>query len=185
MATRALARIACASLLAGTLAADVLPPGHKGVEHDIAVLEPLPDGLVVVAAPTRGFGGVEVLAPGAPIPFSSKYGTRLYVLPAGAAIPADPGAVRAAAIASADLPVSEVVSAPIVSPLSSVVTMLRLTVPTPGQLTVEVVDEVRSNAILAQGNLRLVLGTMLAVGAIGVAAILILVRRRVRASQPR
>jgi hypothetical protein len=76
--------------LAAPTSSDVLLPGMKRVEHRL-VLEPseLWTGRRIVAAPVRGFGGTHVVEPGVPFAFSTKYGTRLYVVPEAEAIPDD------------------------------------------------------------------------------------------------
>ena len=69
---------------------DVLPPGHKSVEH-LLVLEPDPElvGSRFVAWPTAGFGPSIAIEPGVPFAFSSKYGTSIYHLPSGETWPGD------------------------------------------------------------------------------------------------
>lgn len=132
-----------------TAGRDVLPPGHRGAVHELVlVASAAPEGSVVVAAPTRGFGGVEVVRLGAPFPFSSKYGTRLYVLPGGAA-PPDAAALREGRHgAGVRIPVAEVASVPLASRVARVETRLRLVAATgaDGGYALEVVGETRSDA---------------------------------------
>lgn len=69
---------------------DVLTPGHRPVVHEMVVeAGGVPQGMRLVAAPVRGFGGVHEVVPGQPFGFSAKYGTRLYLLPADASLPAE------------------------------------------------------------------------------------------------
>src|SRR5262245_29097750 len=69
MSLRALALLGFASIGALPLRADVIPPGHKPVEHVLVLSEALANGEIVAAAPTRGFHGVQIVAPGEPFSF--------------------------------------------------------------------------------------------------------------------
>jgi hypothetical protein len=177
-----LALLGLAVIGASPLRADVIPPGHKPVEHVVVISEALANGEVLAAAPTRGFHGIQTVVPGEPFSFSSKYGTRLYALPADQPVPGDVAAVRAAALASSDIPVSEVTSVPLADPLARVVTTLRITAPASNQLVVEVLSEERFDSFGARGNLRALLLTLCSVAAVGIGA-LVLVRRRLRGAR--
>jgi hypothetical protein len=177
----ALLAFALAHLGAGALRADVIPPGHRPVEHVFAVSEPLPAGLTLVAAPTSGFTGVQVVAAGTEVAFSTKYGTRLYALPAGTEIPGDLEALRAAAVASADLPMLEVTSTPLTSPMSKYVTPLRVERTPEGGLAVTLLEPGPGSVIAARGNLLLLALILAAAFACGVVLLIVLVRRLGRA----
>lgn len=67
---------------AGLATADVLLPGHKSVEHELVFEDSdLFNEHRLIAAPIRGFSGVEEIQPGKPFRFSSKYGTKFYIVP--------------------------------------------------------------------------------------------------------
>jgi hypothetical protein len=69
-------------LIANLGKADILPPGHKNIDHQLVFeSSPLFDEYCLVAAPIRGFSGFHIVVPGQPFHFSSKYGTRLYLIP--------------------------------------------------------------------------------------------------------
>lgn len=172
---------ALAHLGAVALRADVIPPGHRPVEHVFAVREPLPTGVTLVAAPTSGFTGVQVVAAGTEVAFSTKYGTRLYALPAGTEIPGDPAAVRAAAVASADLPMLEVTSTSLTSPVSKFISWLRVERTPEGGLAVALLEPGPGSAIAARGNLLLLALILAAAFACGVVLLIVLVRRFGRA----
>lgn len=106
---------------------DVLLPGTRPVEH-VLVLDwaEVPDGTRFVASPMRGFHGHHVIRRGEPFAFSGKYGTRILVAPPGAVLPAPERAVRGEGWPSAAVPVAEVASAALASPLQRVVTTLRV-----------------------------------------------------------
>jgi len=88
MMVHALALLALGPVAAGAAPADVIPPGSHAVEHTLVLETPAEvDGLRLVAAPVRGFGGVEQIEQGVPFHFSSKYGTRLYAVPADGEAP--------------------------------------------------------------------------------------------------
>lgn len=177
--TRPLLRAAlCVALCAPPLAADVLPPGHRGVRHELVLRAS--DGVggpTLVATPVRGFGGVTVLEPGVPFSFSAKYGTRIYALPAGAPVPDDPDAVRAGALAVGDVPVSEVTSTPLVSPLTRVLTTLRVVSIEDGRVALEVLDERRFGAGGVELHTGLLAGSLALVACAGLVALWRLRRR--------
>jgi hypothetical protein len=102
---------------------DILLPGHKPISHQL-VIAPSEHwtGRRIVAAPVRGFGGTHVVEPGVPFDFSSKYGTRLYVVPEAEALPDVVDDPWKTSHVSADIPVSEVASVPVTSPSTSIVT---------------------------------------------------------------
>lgn len=172
----------CAVLCSPPLAADVLPPGHRGVRHELVLQAS--DGVggpTLVATPVRGFGGVTTLEPGVPFSFSTKYGTRVYALPAGAPVPEDPDAVRASALAVGDVPVSEVTSTPLASPLTRVLTTLRVASIEDGEIVLEVVDERRLSAGGVEVRTGLLAGALALVACVGLFALWRL-RRRARRS---
>ena len=181
MPLRTLALLGFAVIGASPLRADVIPPGHKRVEHVLVLSEALANGEILAAAPTRGFHGVQTVIPGEPFSFSSKYGTRLYALPAGSAIPDDLEALRTAAIASADIPVTQVTTVPLLNPLASIVTTLRVTLTPEGGLSVQVLDEERIQVV--QERLLSILVVLGAVGCLGLVGIVWLVRKRARAAR--
>jgi hypothetical protein len=155
--------------LAAPTSSDVLLPGMKRVEHRL-VLEPseLWTGRRIVAAPVRGFGGTHVVEPGVPFAFSTKYGTRLYVVPEAEAIPDDADEGWKASHLAADVPVSEIYSAPVASALESIVTTLRIGA-LDGQrfeLALVAQEEVRDSRVLA------VMGAAATLGLVGLVLVL-------------
>lgn len=74
--------------------ADLAVPGHRDIDHELVVTweEGVAGDRLLVAAPVRGFGGATVILPGVPFTFSTKYGTRLFALPADTALPERVGA---------------------------------------------------------------------------------------------
>jgi hypothetical protein len=130
--------------LGGTTSAsslDLLQPGHREVVHEL-VMEPSPhfESFDIVAFPVRGFGGHTRVLADQPFEFSSKYGTRIYALQPGAEVPDDREALHALAQASGDLPVSEVSSVALTSPVESVLTRLRIESIADGALRLQVVE---------------------------------------------
>ena len=105
--------------------ADILPPGHHGIAHEL-VFEPSPlfDNHQLVAAPIRGFQGVHAVTPGQPFDFS-KYGTRLYLFPKSEPLPQEFDRQHFADLPGAELPIGHVSSVPIISPTTSAITTLR------------------------------------------------------------
>lgn len=106
---------------------DILPPGSHGVRHEL-VLE-LPAGTTapaLVAFPTQGFGVAMRVVPGEPFVFSGKYGTRLYQLAVGEALPRKADQEWAQQHASLAIPVQEVHELPMMNPVQRVRTTLRV-----------------------------------------------------------
>lgn len=137
---------ALALLAAGAHAAprpDLLPPGHAQVEHVLIFEElELPVGQALVATPTRGFGGVEVIEPDVPFSFSSKYGTRLYLLPDTLDVE-PPSAGGLLDYPSAAPPVAQVSSVPLIHATRRVETVLALNGIDGSTLELRVVGETR------------------------------------------
>lgn len=140
---------------------DVISMGSHAVDHTL-VLETAPEveGRRLVAAPVRGFGGVERIEQGVPFRFSSKYGTRFYAVPSGEEIPPfsapidrdDPtdGAAEWAAFPTWRVPVGEISQVPDSNPLTRVETRISWSGP---EGEVEVVGETRwdaGGAVLAE-----------------------------------
>ena len=201
---------AALAALSAPAAADVLAPGTKAVRHEL-VVEPGPalEGLALVATPLHGFQPGGPVVPGEPFRFSTKYGTRLYALPAGAPVPSEPEAVRAAALASADLPLSEETAVPLWSPVARIVTTLRVTSvrlgePEPdepdensdpgairdsgagadrdrGRIVLEIAGEERLDAAGHPSSPAALLAVLATTAAAGALGVVLLARRRYRA----
>ncbi len=107
------------------LAPDVLPPGHKSVRHEMAVEGTVPAGFRLVASPVRGFGGVHEVQSGQPFSFSSKYGTRLYLLPLDQPLPSQWSEAWLEQHPHSDT-FAEVASVPAGTPLARVLTTWRI-----------------------------------------------------------
>lgn len=69
-------------------APDLILPGHKPVRHELVLDWPESlDAYRFVLSPTRGFHGNHVVEKGVPFRFSTKYGARIWALPADAPLP--------------------------------------------------------------------------------------------------
>lgn len=107
--------------------ADILPPGHRSVVHELVLLDgPAWKEWSFLAAPVRGFGGVAVLRAGEAFPFSTKYGTRIYAFAQGEVPPAELTETWKAAHSSAAPPVDEVAFVPVLSSLNRIVHTLSI-----------------------------------------------------------
>ena len=136
--------VAIAGLLISWIAvpafADLIPPGMKSVRHELVFVPS--DSLQthrLIAAPTRGFGGVEEITPGERFHFSSKYGTRIYVLPGDAALPDDFDRELFSEWPSSEPPIGEISAVSMTSSVASALTTLRLTDVVDGQPMLEIV----------------------------------------------
>lgn len=123
---------------------DVIPPGHKGVTHELVMqwAEDLGEHSFV-AYPVRGFHGHHVIVQGEPFGFSGKYGTRIYAVPAGAALPESRDAWQAVTWPASDIPVGEISTVAASHPLARVETQLRATKVTVDAVLIERLTERR------------------------------------------
>ncbi len=127
--------------------ADVLPPGHKSVDHEL-VFE---DSVLLaenrlIAAPTAGFQGVVVIKPGERFSFSTKYGTEFYFVPKDEPLPTDFDRESFSKWLHCSPPVHEISSVPWTSPVSSVLTVLKLDAITDAGPVVSVVHRSESDS---------------------------------------
>ena len=128
-------------LIANEGKADILPPGYRSISHQLVFeSSPLFDDYCLVAAPIRGFGGIHVVVPGQPFQFSSKYGTRLYLIPESVAEKLKFDREYFDQWPSTLPPVSEIRSVPLISPVASVVTTVRFANLQGGKPNIIVVD---------------------------------------------
>lgn len=126
---------------------DILPPGQRAVQHELVV--EAADGAALpalLAFPTQGFGQAMRVMPMEPFGFSSKYGTRLYVLEPGEALPRKVDALWAERHRSAAIPVREITGVAMGSPVTRVRTTLRASATADGRLQLAVRDTVHFDA---------------------------------------
>lgn len=129
--------------------ADLIPPGHKGVTHHLVFVDsPALAQHRLVAAPVRGLQGTTEVVAEQPFSFSSKYGTRLYVIPKDVVPLPEFDRELFSQWPSAEPPVGEIKSLPLISPVTSIVTTVRLVDVTSGLPVIEVVthEEFDDNA---------------------------------------
>ncbi|MEM1067323.1 MAG: hypothetical protein AAGI63_00400 [Planctomycetota bacterium] len=125
------------------LHADLVPVGNKGVTHKLVFTDsPLLETHRIIAAPVRGFGGHAEVRPDQPFYFSTKYGTRLYVVPADYEVPKKVGPGKTLPFPSCDVPVTATTYVPMYSPTDSLRSTCRLLAVTDEAIEVELVDHV-------------------------------------------
>lgn len=147
--------------LAGTtpVRADLIPPGNKAVSHKLVFVDsPLLQEHRVIAMPVRGFGGHEEVRAGQPFHFSSKYGTRLYVVPDDFQPPSKVTVGDPLPFPSCEVPVSSTTYVPKLSPITSLRSTLKLVAVNDDTIEVELVDHVELNS---SGEPVTVAGTVL------------------------
>ncbi len=126
--------------MAAPVLADLIPPGHKGVTHQLVFVDsPALAQHRLVAAPIRGLHGAEEVSAGHPFEFSTKYGTRLYLIPEDVIPLPEYDPELYAQWPSAEPPVGEITSVPMVSPVASILTKVRLVNATSGPPEMELV----------------------------------------------
>ena len=162
---------------------DILPPGHRNVDHKMVFeASPALENATLVAAPTAGFGGVCVINPGQRFDFSSKYGTRIYVLPDGVIVPKNFERELFQQWPSARPPRNQIRSVAVVSPISSALTTVRLKEISANGPVIQLVDHVEFDRFGKEVTLfRIMLfrGIPLLLGI----AICVLLFRRMRATR--
>lgn len=113
--------------MVATARADLIPPGSKATKHELMFVDS--ECLAahrLVAAPVRGFHGVTKIRAGQQFRFSTKYGTRFYVVPEDVDPLPEFDHEQFAQWPSAAPPKSELKFVAAVSPVASAVTRLRL-----------------------------------------------------------
>jgi hypothetical protein len=129
--------------LASLAPPDILPPGAKGVRHELVLrADPATAGWRFIASPTHGFG-IAAVTPGEPFRFSTKYGTRLWALPPDAPMPTRHDLLESHP--SAELPL-ELGSTAITNHLARIVTTLELLAIEGTEIRLRVVGEERFDA---------------------------------------
>ncbi len=120
--------------------ADILPSGHKSVDHKI-VFEKSAELSEhrIVAAPIAGLSGQRLVVAGQALDFSSKYGTQFFALPASVADVPKYDREQYAAWPSARPPIGEVRSVPFFSPIHSALTTVKLVAVSEVGLEIEMV----------------------------------------------
>ncbi|MDF1838422.1 MAG: hypothetical protein P1V35_11170 [Planctomycetota bacterium] len=112
---------------------DITAPGFKKVTHQVVVENPKEfEDWLVVAATHLGPSHVTVVEPGVPFSYSSKYGTVLYALPQGTAVPSSQDNRRVPrsefeGFLSASPPVTHPSAVSSMSPVDRVLTTIRIT----------------------------------------------------------
>lgn len=122
---------------------DLLLPGHKDVRHELVFAWAGPGPMPILAlSPLRSLHGHALVREGEPMRFSSKYGTRLWLLPAAPDLPPSES-LRDQPWPSFPLPLREVRSVPQSHPLARLVTSVRIASRGKDELALEVVGERR------------------------------------------
>lgn len=172
-------------LCAPTPVPDVIAPGRHGVKHEM-VVEPSEalGGGTLVCWVASGIGGPDsTVVPGEPFRFSSKYDSRLYLLPEGV----DPSEVtRPTASAPLDYPSAppprgEIHDLPNANPVHAALTTIRLRGVDGDRLDFEVVDHVlfdASGTPVGESRQAFVWAMILAVGLAAGASLLSRRKRR-------
>jgi hypothetical protein len=126
--------------MAEPLLADLIPSGHKAVTHQLVFVDsPALAHHRLVAAPVRGLHGTTEVVAGQPFQFSSKYGTRLYLIPKDVMPLPKFDRDLYSQWPSEEPPVGEITSVPMVNPVASILTKVRLVSVTSGPPEMELV----------------------------------------------
>ena len=124
--------------------ADLIPPGNKGVSHKLVIVDsPLLASNRIIAMPTRGFGGHEEVRAGKPFHFSSKYGTRLYVVPDDYEPPAKLRSGDPLPFPHGEIPVTSTTYVPLISSVDSLRSTCKVTEIGEDSITIELIDHIK------------------------------------------
>ena len=163
---------------AGSLVADLIPPGHKSVSHKLVFVDSqLLQSHRVIAMPVRGFGGAEEVKAGHPFRFSSKYGTRLYAVPRDFVPPKRVSPGKPLPFPSCEVPVTCVTSVPGFSPVASLTSTCKLSKVTADQIRVELIEHVELDAQGRPASMRRSMLPLLVIASVGLLGCLLLWRR--------
>ncbi len=168
------------TVMTGTnrLSADLIPPGSKGVSHKLLFVDSPPlKSHRLIAMPVRGFGGHEEVQPHRPFHFSTKYGTRLYVVPDDFIPPAKVIPGEPLPFPSCDVPVSSTTYVPIFSPIASLRSTCKLVAVGDNAIQVELVDHVELNSDGRPASLLNTVLSMLVISATGLIGCYLIWRR--------
>ena len=162
------------------LGADLIPFGNKGVSHKLVFVDsPLLTSHRLIATPVRGFGGHEEVRPNRPFQFSTKYGTRLYVVPADFEVPEKVTHDQPLTYPSCDVPVSSTTFVPLHSPTASLRSTCKLIAVSDDSIEVELVSHEELDSSGQPVNLFKTAVPLLLIAATGLAGC-VLIWRRVR-----
>jgi hypothetical protein len=168
------------TLVTGTtrLGADLIPPGNKGVSHKLVFVDsPLLKSHRLIAMPVRGLGGHEEVQPDRPFHFSTKYGTRLYVVPSDFVPPTKVNPGEPLPFPSCDVPVSSTTYVPILSPIASLRSTCKLIAVGDDAIQVELVDHVELDSNAQPASLLNTVLPMLVISATGLIGCCLVWRR--------
>lgn len=169
--------VACC--LSRDVKADIVPPGNKSVSHKLVFeASPLLESHRLIAMPVRGFGGFAEVRSGQPFWFSSKYGTRLYVVPNDYSPPERISPREELPFPSCDVPVASVTYVPVFSPVKSILTTLQLTEVGDETIQVAVVDHVEYGSDGRPASWLRSIVPLIAIAAVGLISCLVLWSRR-------
>lgn len=131
-------------LFLGDAQADLIPPGHKSITHQLVFLDsPLLTEHRLIAAPVRGFGGFSEVKAGHPFYFSSKYGTKIYAVPKDYQPPTRYSPGEALPFPHSEPPTNSITSVSLLQNTSRIETHCRLVAVTETSLEIEVTEEIR------------------------------------------
>lgn len=131
-------------LFLGDAQADLIPPGHKSIKHQLVFLDsPLLTEHRLIAAPVRGFGGFSEVKAGHPFYFSSKYGTKIYAVPKDYQPPTRYSPGEALPFPHSEPPTNSITSVSLLQNTSRIETHCRLVAVTETSLEIEVTEEIR------------------------------------------
>ncbi len=153
---------------ANTVTADLIPPGYHAVDHTIVFVDSeLLKQVRIIAAPVAGFGGAIEIEAGVPFSFSSKYGTRIYLVPQDAILPTRFMKPELPEFPSCPPPVHEINYLPFYNPITSVVSTCKLVEANENKIVVELLGSEEKGSLGFPLNQRFGIGGLVLISGIG------------------
>lgn len=139
--------------------ADLIPFGHKSVQHHLVFVDsPALKENRLIAAPIRGFSGFEEITAGHRFSFSNKYHTRIYRVPFDYEPPKGVFHDEPLRFPHADPPVVSITSVPIFLNISRIETKCQLISVSDDTLAIEVLEQCKLDVTgkRTEGGLNLI-----------------------------
>lgn len=126
---------------------DLIAPGHRSSRHELLIAtDDVSRDLRLWMAPVQGFGSSTRVEPSRAYRFSSKYGSRLWILGPEEEPPARLDDAWGAAHRSIEIPFHEIGSVPVGSPVTRILTLCRIRPDAQGTLQLHPLAEIQFGA---------------------------------------
>lgn len=134
-------------VLGGAIPPDLIPPGHRSARHELLIAtDDVSRDLRLWMAPVHGFGSSTRVKPSRAYRFSTKYGSRLWILGPDEEPPARLEDGWDETHRSIEIPFHEIASVPAGSPVTRILTLCRIRPDAQGTLQLHPLAEIQFGA---------------------------------------